>query len=180
MDAPQIVDSERLFLRRLQKTDAQPYYLSWLNDPEVQSFTRRRGRTTSMQDLENFLKAASTGTDYHLAICLKDGTKHIGNISLNSIDLKNQSAEISIMLGDRGAWGKGFGAEAVRALTQFAFENLKLHRLWAESANPSFNALIKKCGWVQEGKRREALLVDGQFYDYLCWSLLKSEWRQGQ
>lgn len=173
--AQEINRGPRIYLRKLSVLDVQDHYLKWLNDPEVQKYTRRRDRKSTFEDLREFLQRAEHGSDYHLAICIRGTDKHIGNISLNSLDMKNKSGEISIMMGDKSEWGKGFGAEAVQALTDFAFSELKLHRLWAESPNPAFNALIKKCGWKKEGLRREAFLLENKFVDLECWSLLNYE-----
>ncbi len=129
-----IAEGLRLFLRRLNSSDNLQHYLDWLNDSEIQKFTRRRGRKTSGEDLADFLKRAESGTDYHLAICLKDSKKHIGNISLNSIDPLNQSAEVSIMLGDFNDWPwRG----PVRRSLAGALPSRTHHRTW-----PSFRPML--------------------------------------
>jgi len=173
--APEVNRGSRLYLRKLSVCDAQDHYLEWLNDTDVQKFTRRRGRQSTFEDLKNFLRNAEAGNDYHLAVCILGSDKHIGNISLNSIDQLNRSAEVSIMMGDKTEWGKGYGAEAVQILTDFAFSQLKFNRLWAESPNPAFNALIQKCGWKKEGLRRKAFFTNNEFVDSECWSLLYDE-----
>lgn len=162
----------RLYLRALTPEDASDNYLGWLNDPEVQKFSRRRGQKTSIEQLKNFLHQASQSSDYHLAICLHESNKHIGNISLNSIDALNKSAEISIMMGDKTEWGKGYGREAIEIVSLFAFDQMKLHRLWAESPNPAFNQMIAHCGWIKEGTKKDAFFFDGRFIDLECWSLI--------
>lgn len=168
-------ESPRLKLYRLSSDCYSDRYLSWLNDREVQRYTRRRNRTTSQQDLRDFLTSVEGSKDMHLAIVMKDGEKHIGNLSLNNLDEINKSAEISIMIGDKDEWGKGYAREAIQLVTEVAFDRLHLHRLWAESPNPAFNAMIKEMGWTQEGVRRESMLIEGQCTDVLCWSLLESE-----
>lgn len=171
-----ICESSRLYLRHLRLYDDSDAYLSWLNDSEVQKYSRRRNRKSSREDLKKFLMYVQETADLHLAICLKESHKHIGNISLNALDDLNKNGEISIMMGDRSEWSKGYGSEAVKLLTQYSFEKLMLHRLWAESPNPAFNSLMKKCGWIHEGTRREAFFIEGQFIDLICWSLLRSEY----
>lgn len=168
----------RLVLRSLQPSDRSEKYLSWLNDAEVQQYSRRHGRTFTMTDIDAFLAEAQNSPDYFLAVIVKDTGAHIGNLSLNAVDVKNSSAEISIMMGDRDYWGKGLATEAVELATQVGFSQLKLHRLWAESPNPAFNAIMKKLGWIKEGVRREAFLLDGTYCDHVCWSLLVHEWKK--
>jgi RimJ/RimL family protein N-acetyltransferase len=170
-----IVETPRILLRTLELSDATPAYLGWLNDPEVAAFTRRRGRTFTMQDLTDFIERSLASPDYHLAICLRESGEHLGNISLNSIDPENKSAEISIMMGSKNSWGKGIGAEAVKALASFAHKELGLHRVWAESPNPAFNRLMEKLRWTREGVKRDSFLKDGRFIDLECWSHLSHE-----
>ncbi len=172
-----LIFGERLGIRRLRPTDATPIYLGWLNDFQVQAYTRRRGRNVSSKEMKDFLVAAQRSLDWHLALVVRDGRKHIGNLSLNSIDAKNKSAELSIMIGDRSVWGQGYATEAIELAADFAFRALKLHRLWAESPNSAFNAVMEKIGWIHEGKRRQAFLAGKKFLDFECWSLLHDEWR---
>ena len=80
------------------------------------------------------------------------------------------------MIGATDVWGSGYGSEAIELLTAHAFTAMGLNRLSADSPNPAFNASMKKLGWVHEGTRRKAFLVDGQFTDFECWGLLASEW----
>ena len=170
------IDGERLYLRIIMQSDKSEKYLSWLNDDEVQRFTRRRGKKFVMRDVEEFLASAVSSDDFHFGIFLNAADRHIGNISLNLIDEKNMSAEISIMIGDRSVWGSGYAKDAIRLLTSFAFEELRLHRLWAESPNEAFNRLMRTLGWTKEGMRREAFQVDGTYTDLTCWSLLTNEY----
>lgn len=129
-----------LTLRPLTLDDASDEYLSWLNDAEVNKYSRRTGET--MEGLRSWLERDSP--DLRLAICL-DG-RHVGGISLSADD------EISIMIGARDVWGRGYGTEAVRQLTERAFA-MGRKRVWAESPNPAFNATMRKLGWTHEGTR---------------------------
>lgn len=176
LDSPNLV-GKRIRLHRLSMADASAVYLSWLNDPLVQRFSRRRGMTLTEEDMHKFLTYAETCADYHFAIRLLEGDRHIGNIALDTLDPKNKSGEISIMIGDRSVWGKGFATEAISVVSEFAFQLLGLHRLWAQSPNPAFNRAMKKLGWIQEGIRREAFLVKEGYVDLVCWSILDAEYR---
>lgn len=171
-----ILEGARLRLRTLQPADSSERYLGWLNDPEVQKYTRRHGRTSNKQDIIDFIYYTLKSVDFHFAIFLKDVNLHIGNVSLNSVDELNRSAEVSIMIGDKTAWGKGYGSEAINLLTDFAFKQLNLHRVWSESCNPGFIALMNKLKWSLEGVRREAVCVAGKYLDYIDWAILENEW----
>lgn len=161
----------------LGASDVTADYLAWLNDPEVLRFRAPKAFPTTMAQLETWVAGLPSRGDLVLAVRSREGGRHVGNISLSSIQWVHRSAELSIMIGAKDIWGKGFGSEAIALLTEHAFTSMGLHRLWAESPNPAFNATMKKLGWTQEGVKREAFLLDGAFTDFVCWSILEREWR---
>lgn len=177
-----LVEGPNIGLRKLARVDKSPEYLSWLNDQAVQEYTRRRGRKIDEKELDEFLaRAEESKQDWHLAIIVREKGKHIGNVSLLQEmydDPQSWNAELSIMIGDKNEWGKGYAREAISLAMKFAFQDLKLHKVWADSPVPAFNAVVKKLGWVLEGTRREAFYHNGKFIDVLSWGILESEWRK--
>jgi RimJ/RimL family protein N-acetyltransferase len=169
---------DRLVLRSIVPEDATESYLGWLNDPEVLRFRGPKAFPSSMADLRRYLDSAPDRGDLHLAVCERVGERHIGNVSLNNILWVHRSAELSIMLGARDAWGKGYGGEAMALLADHAFRSMGLNRVWAESPNPAFNAAVRRLGWTHEGTKREAFLLDGRFVDIECFAILAREYFQ--
>lgn len=168
----------QVVLRPLGPADATEAYLSWLNDPSVLRYRTPKAYPTTRSQLKSWIEGLPARGDLVLAIRLKSGDRHIGNISLNSIQWVHRSAELSIMIGATDVWSKGAGTEAIRLLSAHGFNSMGLHRLWAESPNPAFNKVMQKLGWTREGVKREAFLLDGQHVDFVCWSLLAKENRK--
>lgn len=168
---------DKVYFRKLLPNDKSQRYLNWLNDPEVQKYSSRRGRTLTMDDIEKFLDYVNFTRDWHYAIVLKDSHLHIGNISISSFDERNKSAGFAMMLGDRQYRGQGYVIEALELIAKIAFEKLDLHRLWLEGIDPKINEAMKELNWTQEGVSREAFLIDDKYEDYIRWSLLKPEWQ---
>ena len=149
-------------------------YLGWLNDPEVNRWSRRsemgnidevaaRAYLKSLVDDERIL-------GIHLA-----GDGHIGNIKFGPIDWANSRTDISIVIGERHVWGRGVGAEAVYLVSQYLFETLGLNRLDAGSCNPAFVKMVQNIGWRVEGVLRERVRLGDQFYPYTILAQLRSE-----
>ena len=65
---------------------------------------------------------------YTFVICLAEDERPIGEVMLADIDHVNGSAEIGIFIGEPDEWGKGYGTDAVRALVDFGFAELRLER----------------------------------------------------
>jgi RimJ/RimL family protein N-acetyltransferase len=176
--------SEAVFLRGrsveltpLGEVDVNEEYLAWLNDPEVLRYRGPKAFPTTMAQLRTWVMDLPNRNDLVLAIRSVEDKRHVGNLSLNAISWVHRNAELAIMIGAKDVWGRGFGSDAIRLLTQHAFQTMGLHRLSAQSPNPSFNAAVRKLGWKHEGIRREDFAIDGSFIDVDCWGLLQSEWR---
>jgi [ribosomal protein S5]-alanine N-acetyltransferase len=174
------LQGDALVLTPLGRGDATAAYLAWLNDADVLRYRAPKAYPTTMAQLEIWLDGLGERGDVVLAVRTREDQRHVGNIALNSIQWVHRSAELSIMIGAKDVWGRGYGAEAIKLVMQHAFSAMGMHRLWAESPNPAFNAAIKKLGWIQEGVKREAFLVDGKFSDLICWSILEHEWRAAE
>lgn len=180
MKQPPFLIGERLILRALTPADASEDYLAWLNDPAVLRYRAPKAFPSGEGSLRAYLDSVPGRGDLHLAICLKDGGRHIGNLSLSSIQWVHGTAELSIMIGAQDLAGGGYGREAMALVTAHAFRSMGVRRLWAESPNPAFNRSMERLGWVKEGVKRQALLVDGDYADLTCWGLMKDEWRKGE
>lgn len=100
----------------------------------------------------------------------------IGCTGLHYIDFRARSAEFGIFLGaDRGT---GRGKEALSMLCRYGFEELNLHRIWAEvyEGNESIH-LYHKLGFKDEGLLRDAYFHNGKYGNSIMMSLLEDEWK---
>lgn len=173
------LEGKQIVLSPLGRSDVAPEYLAWLNDAEILRWRAPKAFPTTMAQLEAWVEALPSRGDLVLAIRATDNHRHLGNIALNTIQWVHRSAELSIMIGAKDIWGRGIGTEAIALLTGHGFAAMGLHRIWSESANPAFNAAMTKLGWTSEGRKREAFLLDGIHTDFICWSVLEREWREG-
>lgn len=105
----------------------------------------------------------------------------IGEIRLDRVDLTDRRASLAVGIVDPGALGCGYGTEAVRLVLEHAFGGLGLHRVSARVL--AFNArairCYEKCGFVIEGREREAALIDGEWHDDLIMGVLDREFGGG-
>ena len=76
--------------------------------------------------------------------------------------------------------GKGIGTDAVITLMKYAFEEINLNRLdgsWIEYNIPS-KKLYEKCGWYEEGTKKEAIYRNGQYHDLKIAGITRREYLQ--
>ena len=74
----------------------------------------------------------------------------------------------------------GYGTEAAAALIDYGFQNLSLHRIWAQAApeNEASLRVLEKLGMTYEGLVRGIVLKDGRWRDAHQYSILEDDPRR--
>ena len=107
----------KIFLRRLTNDDINTTYLAWLNDPEVNQFSQRRGVVTEMDELRTYVdNNENTSQTCILGIYYRESEEHIGNIMLSAYDVRHKTAEIANLIGEKKYWGCGIAFDADHTL----------------------------------------------------------------
>lgn len=103
--------------------------------------------------------------------------RYIGQISLFGIDANHRNAHLRVGIFDRRFWSFGYGREAIRRVLQYAFGDLRLHRVGLRVAGYNLRAIrcYQSCGFVQEGRERESIWLDGRWWDDVLMGVLDSE-----
>jgi RimJ/RimL family protein N-acetyltransferase len=116
----------------------------------------------------------------HLVICLTADDRAIGTVGLDTIDQANGTAEFGIAIGEKDEWGKGYGTDALRAICDFGFGQLRLERIGLEvyADNTRGRRAYEKGGFVLEGTLRRAHYARGEHHDVHVMSLLRAEWEK--
>ena len=164
-------------------------------DPEIESrwthdlsylrmLGRELARPLSQAQLKKRYEAIEKGMEEHTLIYYtirrKEDNQLLGFIRLDWIEWSHGAAQVKMGIGDAQERGKGYGSQALRLFLRFAFDEMNLYRLTATVSedNPRGVSFFQKFGFVEEVRRRKALLRDGQTYDLLMLGLLKDEWRR--
>lgn len=178
-----LIKGDRVYLRRMCRGDANSEYLSWLRDPEVTRYLEIRDMKYTLPLLRRYVsKTISDEKNLFLAVILKKSRLHIGNIRLGPIDRQNSNAAIGVMIGAKQYWGKGYGTEAVGLVVRYAFDKLKLHRVYAGCLVSNVNSarLFEKLGFVREAIFRQHRYYEGRFVDVVQYGRLVSEYKAPQ
>ena len=111
---------------------------------------------------------------FHLGIAEKDSNEVIGDIWVYLIE-NNRMAQVAIRLS-KEKHGKGYGTEALSAMTRFCFENTELQRLWTkvDVRNTDSAKMLEKCGYSKEGLIRQGKMVN-TWCDYYVYGILASD-----
>ncbi len=175
---PQL-ETERLLLREFVKSDWKAVH-EYASDPEVVRFLEwgPNNSDESMSFLEGTLacQREKPRRIYEFAITLKDGGKLIGACGLRLHDQDTEQADLGYCY-NRHYWGKGYASEAGKAVVEFAFKNLHLHRIVAtcDSNNVASAAVLCNTGMRKEGYFVQERKVRGEWRDTLQFAILLQE-----
>lgn len=150
----------------------------WFADPEVTKYLPMAAGSRSRADVEAYILSALAPDRAVLdfSIELHDG-RTIGSCSLRDFD-DAQRAELGLVIGERWAWGAGYGEEAMRLLITHGFNDLGLNAIWLRVRPDNTRAvrLYERIGMHHDGRQRAAVRTDGGYIDMLLMSVLASEW----
>jgi RimJ/RimL family protein N-acetyltransferase len=151
--------------------------LVWFNDPEVTRWLKYGLPMMRLQEEKWFERIARSRRDVMWAIH-DDSDRHIGGTGIHRIDWKNRNAVTGTVIGDPKAWGKGYGTDAMRTRTRWAFEELGLHRLQSECFvdNLASRRCLEKVGYRLIGTARQRFWRQGAWRDALLWEILDEDW----
>lgn len=170
-----------IYLRQISEFDVTEKYVDWLNSPEINQYIESRFKKQTKEDVLAFVKdKLSKNSEPMFAICDMKTDEHIGNIKLGPINLHHKYASIGILIGDKKYWGRGCATEAIKLITEYGFEILKLNKLdagaYAENIG-SINAFMK-AGFSQEGLLKKHVTCNGQFMDVVLLGLTLDDYRE--
>ena len=166
-----------IYLRPLEKEDA-PVIAPWFNDPEVLRFMGTV-RPTSVAAEEAFIAGLNANPmEPTFGIVLREADGLIGVTGFSRTDVRNRHAMFGIGIGEKSAWGKGYGTEATRLVVQYAFETLNLNRVWLTVYEYNSRGLraYEKAGFRVEGRLRQECFREGRYWDTLFMAILREDY----
>ncbi len=165
-----------IVLRPIGPEDAQAMFES-LSDEEAKRLTGTQESFT-LEQVQAFCTRVPTEDDrYDFAITLPGENRYRGEVVLNEIDWENRSSSFRIAISGAENREKGYGSEATELVLEFGFKTLNLHRIELEvyDFNPRARHVYKKHGFLEEGIRRDALLLEGKFQSAITMSILQPD-----
>jgi RimJ/RimL family protein N-acetyltransferase len=175
-----ILRSKHIYLRPAERADLA-IFVRWLSDAETQRHLALRAPLSLAMEEKWFEQVVEKqGHDrYHFVICLLPDGRPIGAADLREIDTENGKAAFGIVIGEKDEWGRGYGTEALNAICDFGFGQLRLERIELDvyEGNARARRSYEKAGFQVEGTLRHGHFADGEFMDVVRMSLLRDEWQ---
>ena len=174
---PEVIPGERIFLSLVLREDV-PLYARWFSDLEMTAYTGALGTSFLPEhEQEWFDNLVKQHTDRTFSIVVRESQRMIGNVGLMSVNHQHGTAELGIAIGDKSAWGRGYGSEAVRLMADYGFTFLGLHTiyLWHASFNERGHRAYLKAGFKVAGRLRGVILFDSRRYDRIFMDITREE-----
>ena len=153
-------------------------YTEWMNDFNVTDYIGRTDQIVTLTGEKEWLENCAKNTDNReFDIVELNSNKLVGTISLGQFSWVNRSSVLGIFIGDKDFRDNGYGTEAINLLLEYGFKYLNLHsiRLYLIAINERAHKCYLKCGFKDTGRSRDAIFLNGKYYDELHMDILESE-----
>jgi RimJ/RimL family protein N-acetyltransferase len=175
----EILTGRKVCLRPFGRGDL-PYIQKWANDAELR---RLIGEVTPMSraETEKWYKELLGDKDrIWFVIVLKEDGRVIGEAGLLRMFRPWRNTDMTVIIGEKDAWGKGYGTETGHLLLDYAFRRLGFHRISVGVVGFNKRALRfwESLGFKKEGVERDEYCYDNEYSDGVMMSILEDEYKK--
>jgi RimJ/RimL family protein N-acetyltransferase len=166
------VEGRLVRLAPLREEDAEPLF-RWINDRDLVSLNAPFKPVEWDEHRRWFERIRNTPDAEIFGIRRRADDGLIGSCQLNQIDTGRRRCSLQIRIGERGAWGRGYGTEAVRLLVEHAFDDLGLRRVELEVFLHNERAIraYRKAGFREQEVKEGATVIDGEPVDVIVMAI---------
>jgi RimJ/RimL family protein N-acetyltransferase len=179
--ARDVLVGDRTRLRGVAQADIEEL-VRWRQDATSEIFQTASLNPMAEADAREIFRSQSTPGNDRRGFVVEtrpegsDVARLLGFVSLSGISAQHRAATFAIAL-DPSAGGHGYGTDATRLMVRYGFRELGLHRIqldvWAFNERAVRTYL--KAGFVEEGRRRDAVFHDGRWHDEVLMSALATD-----
>ncbi len=174
---PEVVPGERIYLSHFHREDL-PLLARWFGDLELTTYLGQTGISYTFEQEQEWYDAMLKDRNVRtFAIVVREGQRLIGSVSLMNFDHARGTAELGIAVGDKSAWGQGYGGEATRLMADYGFTFMSLHTiyLWHVAFNERAHQAYLRAGFKLAGRLRGADVFDGRRYDRILMDVTRED-----
>ena len=170
----QILQTDRLILRRFVERDAEAMFQNWASSAENLTYVTWDPHSDveiTRNSIRNWVAFYANLNYYKWAICLKAKSEQvIGDISIVAIDENDSSCEIGYVLG-KAYWGHGIMTEVLKSVLDFCFTQAGFQKVKARYASlkPASDHVMDNTGMsylktVANGVERKGYIANLIYY----------------
>ena len=118
--------TERFELRTMTREDVTEELLTWLADPEVMAGLNLPRQRLSRVQAVRWVLSHDNQQRFFLAICPREASAPVGFFTI-SCNVGHETADTSVVIGNRDWWGQNVVVECRSAILDFLFDEMGLH-----------------------------------------------------
>ena len=159
-----MLKGKKVYLRLLERRDIAIIY-RLCNEEKVKRYNSIPGDINEQN--VNLRKALSIINEKNVLV---------GFITYKESNYCSNVYSIGITIGSR-FWNRGYGQDSINTLNKYLFEELNAIRVELEviKCNERAISCYKKCGFVEEGIKRNKCYIDGEYLDTVIMGILRNE-----
>lgn len=155
---------DEIIIRDIISSDAASLF-SWWIDKELNKYDTRplpKNRSELLKECTSFcrrldaeiLNSNIEARKYRYFMITDIDDNPIGAVNFFSIDKEKRQGEMGVEIGDKRYWRKGIAGKAVKAATEYIFNNLEIDRIYIETGENNIPALklFSKSGFCKCGE----------------------------
>ena len=172
-----MLEGRRTLLRPLRSADAARQHL-FDQDMELSVLDCRLPVPSRLERAEDFVEQRHEDQRDVARLAIEVDQQYIGHCSLSGLRHPHGDLELGILIGDREYWSRGYGREVVGVLLSYGFQALGARRIavTTHEDNPRAIRCYLACGFVEDGRPRQAFWAGRRYADLVEMSILRDEW----
>ena len=173
------VVGKKIYLRSPTEEDAEGSWYEWFSKEDTTKMLNLRfWPNTKKEQLEFYNSLHNNKSKLVLSIIEKSSNKHIGVVSLSSINWVHRYAEMGIVIGESEFNNGYFASEACAMILRVAFLRLNLLNVQAGyiGSNMNSKALLKVFKFKNVGAYKNLMTIDGREEDMVLVCLDRDSW----
>jgi RimJ/RimL family protein N-acetyltransferase len=167
---------DRIYLSPVDADDHGSFY-EWYNDSETASLIGTIAKSYSVEE-EKEMVAGLAKNENAFAIMERQRDRMIGFCSFFDISAADRTAELGMLIGEKGSRDKGYGTEVLRLMLDHGFGALELNNIMLRTF--AFNEraihLYRKHGFREIGRRRQSYHCGNNYHDEVFMDMLREDY----
>lgn len=169
--AGHVLYGDKVVLKPFDATDIDDIYINWLNDPEVVRFSNQRFLMHDRKSCLRYLASFEGTNNLFISVRRQLDGRPLGTLTAY-VSRYHGTVDVGIMIGDKSAWGLGYGQDAWDTLTNWLLGREGIRKLTAGTlaCNYGMIKLLERSGMVLEAARKAQEIVEGHPVDILYYA----------
>ena len=169
---------EDLYLIPVGKEHAEMIHI-FASKPSVKKYIGWQLKETLVETVafvETLITRHESGSHVYASVVEKKSDRVIGTVMLFGFDKMANHGEIGYVLDDT-VWGNGYGTQIVQLLSEYAFKELGLRKLFARVVNTNVCSarILEKNGYILEAELKDYYRIDDHLMNCMYYSRYADE-----